>query len=255
MKFADFFVIVVAFMAYFIINWQSIFTTEVLMELAIVCIIVLVIIIIFIRDYGPWLTLKSQGYQFLDTLDFDAMDQAIERFFAKNKLPSKTFKGYVTKAKVELLKGDYTASMDALLYCDVKDMDEKEKADFYLTRCRTLMFMDQLTKDEEFKYLKDHLNYTNNLSLFMYRGVCAYLAIQEGKKEAADQYLEKMREFNPTSDVLSELVNNEISWVKGMEDLIDGNHDTWLRNLNYLNGCHALPYLVKSYQRQENRMN
>lgn len=232
-------------------NADRLFSLENLISTGIIVGILAIVCIIVIVDYGPSWRLRAEETLFYEERNEDRWLNAIETFISKNKLVDRAYLGYLALASLKLYQGSFTEALEALLYCQSKDMSKPQKNSLYILRCKILMFMDQLSRNNpDYKFIMEHhqeIAPGDHFNIMLIRG---YLTVQDGKLDKAQEilnYLQEMEHVTPSS-VLWDM---EIKWLNSIMVLHDYSQYNYNNQYNILKGSHAPRYIIKSIERQE----
>ena len=250
MSFSDIFWLFFIFAFCLIINGGQIFTLENLVKAAVGAVIVIAILVVIYLDYSPLWRLKAAELAFYDDLDMERTMAAIETFKKKNRKPDKAYKGYLLESQIQLMMGNFTDAMDALLYIEQKGLDIKDRLRAALLRCKIQIFMGTLTPENtDYRYCWENRGNLLRYDLFNLLLIRGYLQLTNDRMEQCEKTIRQLRKFEDIAFIEKPLIDNEIRWLESMLAAADQQEETYKKQFNLLKGMNCLPYIITSFTR------
>ena len=251
MAIADILLTIILLFAVGIITKGQIISYDFMITLAFVLIVGAALVDIYLRDHIPLFNLKNSYLNvFAEDQNIQKMYAAIEQFFAKNKLRTVDYEGYLMKSRMEMYEGHFTDSIDTLLYIDPRDTDQKIKAKISLLRLKNQMFMDQLKlPNNDYKLVLKNQNYLDQLDIFDANLIKGYHRMINGKLDKARESAEILKKQFEKITNNQNTYRNELRWFQSLLSLKSADQSSYLSSYNLLKHNKALPYLMLSLER------
>ena len=248
-----------AFILIFIGIYMSnpdVLSVESLIKAGIVLVIFLIIAVVFIRDHVPMLKLRKAEADYAGDLDEEKLFAAIDEFKATNKLLANNYKAHLLEAQLHMYRAEFTDALDALLYCDKRDMDDSAKMHLLVLRARILTFMGVIAEHKEiFREIKEargNMSPSDQFGLLLTRG---YLNIEENKLDEAEKKLSKLTAMLQQYTFKPVLLQNEICWLESLLEMArNPDENTYGRQLNLLTTMKCKPYIIQNFTRTKETM-